>query len=146
MFIPFWYILLWLFGFVSSSLLLKRVNIGKNLGSTIKHGRMICLDFFSRSNSSNVFFFAWLKSIPKRGRVWCTSYVNAPKPRMLTPIYLQNCSFIYSHAALQITKSWDFGSRGLNEGDVLSHGYWCFPGNRDLFFRILYMNYLIEYI
>ena len=53
----------------ASVVIVPGVNIGKNFGSITKQGRIICLDFFSRSNSSNVFFFAWLKSIPKRGRV-----------------------------------------------------------------------------
>ena len=64
--------------------------------------------------------------------------MNAPNPLMFIPLYLQNCSFIYSQIALHITKSWLFGSNGLKEGDVLSQGSKCLPGKRSLFFNILF--------
>ena len=77
--------------------------------------------------------------MPNLGRVWCTSYVKAPNPRIFIPLYLQNCSLIYSHAALHITNNWLLGSNGLNDGDVLSQGNKCLPGNLDLFLKILYI-------
>ena len=67
--------------------------------------------------------------------------MKAPNPRILIPLYLQNCSFMYSHVALHITKSWLFGSNDLKDGEVLSQGSRCLPGNRDLFFNILNNEY-----